>query len=86
MLDLLAGRERPVQEIAEHFDFSLQAVSQHLGVLADAGLVTRRKEGRYRYYRADPGPLEEVYDWVSGHRRFWSESLDRLGRHLEREL
>lgn len=85
MLDLLLEHERPVQEIAKHFDFSFQGVSQHLAVLADAGLVTRRKEGRYRYYRASSLPLKEVYDWVSRYRQFWLESLDRLERYLEED-
>ena len=83
ILDLLIDQERPVQEIVEHFEMSFQGVSQHLGVLAGAGLVTRRKEGRYRYYRADSAALEEVYDWVSRYRRFWASSLDRLGEVLD---
>jgi DNA-binding transcriptional ArsR family regulator len=85
MLDLLLERERPVGEIAEHFDLSFQGVSQHLGVLSQAGLVTRRKVGRYRYYRIDPVALEEVYDWVSRYRRFWRRSLARLGRYLDED-
>ena len=83
MLDLLLEKERPVQEIAEHFDFTFQGVSQHLGVLADAGLVRRRKEGRYRYYRASSSALKEVYDWTGRYRRFWGESLDRLEAYLD---
>ena len=83
MLDLLMGEERPVRDIAAHFDLSFQGVSQHLAVLADAGLVSRRKVGRYRYYRADPVALKEVYDWVSGYRRFWQRGLKRLDRYLD---
>lgn len=58
-------------------------MSQHLAILADAGLVRRRKEGRYRYYRASSEPLREVYDWVSRYRRFWMRGLDRLGQVLD---
>lgn len=83
ILDLLAKQERPVQEIVEHFDISFQGVSQHLAVLADAGLVRRRKVGRYRYYRTSSLALKEVYDWVSQYRRFWRGRLDRLGDYLD---
>jgi len=83
MLDLLLEKERPVGEIAEHFDLTFQGVSQHLGVLADAGLVSRRKVGRYRYYSASPQALKEVYDWASRYRRFWGRGLRRLGRYLD---
>jgi DNA-binding transcriptional ArsR family regulator len=83
ILDLLMTKERPVQEIVEHFDLSFQGVSQHLGVLARAGLVSRRKDGRYRYYRANAAALKEVYDWVSMYRRYWQRSLRRLGTYLD---
>ena len=85
ILDLLKSEEMPVSEIVEHFDVSFQGVSQHLGVLADAGLVRRRKSGRYRYYRADSAALKEVFDWVSQYRRFWSGRLDDLGSYLDAE-
>lgn len=85
MLDLLAKQERPVQEIVEHFDISFQGVSQHLAVLAAAGLVQRRKVGRYRYYRTRSTALKEVYDWVSQYRRFWRQRLDRLGDYLDED-
>lgn len=83
MLDLLVNKERPVREIAQHFEISFQGVSQHLAVLADAGLVRRRKVGRHRYYGASSTALKEVYDWVSRYRRFWQGSLDRLGNYLD---
>lgn len=85
MLDLLLEKERTVSEIVEHFDLSFQGVSQHLGVLSDAGLVRHRKVGRCRYYRIDPAGLAEIDQWVGRYRRFWSRSLRRLGRHLDRE-
>lgn len=83
ILDLLLERERPVGEIAQHFELTFQGVSQHLAVLAAAGLVQRRKAGRHRIYSADPEALRPVYDWVSRYRRFWGRSLKRLGRHLD---
>lgn len=83
MLDLLFEKERAVQDIADHFDITLQGVSQHLNVLAKAGLVSKRKDGRFRYYRADASTLQGVYDWVSQYRQFWSQGLDRLDRYLD---
>jgi len=83
LLDLVATRERSVQDLAEHFDITLQGVSQHLQLLAAAGLVTRRKVGRFRYYRAQPKQLKRVHTWVSRYERFWTARLDRLGEYLK---
>jgi len=83
LLDLLRERERPVQELVPHLDVTVGAVSQHLKVLLDAGLVARRKKGRQRLYRAEPRTLREVHDWTRRYRRFWSSRLDRLGRYLD---
>ncbi|MGD2076630.1 MAG: metalloregulator ArsR/SmtB family transcription factor [Gammaproteobacteria bacterium] len=82
LLDLLAAGEQPVQKLVPQFDMSFQAVSLHLKVLAEAGLVSRRKAGRFRYYKAEPQGLREVYDWVSRYQRFWEARLDRLGTYL----
>jgi len=86
ILDLLADRERPAGEIGAHFKrrMTQPAFSQHLRVLRRAGLVTQRRSGRHRLYRANPAPLREVFDWVAHYQRFWDERLAALGRHLER--
>jgi len=84
LLDLLATGERSVQELAENFDIRLQGVSQHLQILAAAGLVTHRKEGRFRYYRATPDKLRQVRAWVDTYEKFWTERLDRLASQLEK--
>lgn len=83
LLDLLREEERSVQQLMPHFDVTIGAVSQHLKVLLDNGLVARRKEGRYRFYRAQPEALKEVYDWSARYRAFWESRLDRLGSHLD---
>lgn len=83
LLDLLAAGERPVQELVPHFDMSFQAVSQHLHILAEAGLVTRRKQGRYRIYRAQPAALRDIHDWAGQYRAFWENRLERLGDYLD---
>jgi len=85
IIDLLARRESSVQDLASHFDISFQAISQHLQVLDEVGLVVRRKQGRYRMYRLKPRRLRQVSDWVSKYEAFWNERLDRLGQVLDHE-
>jgi DNA-binding transcriptional ArsR family regulator len=69
MLGILADRERPVEELVARFGVSFSAVSQHLSVLYEAGLVSRRAEGRRRLYRTVARPLHEVHAWTGGHLR-----------------
>ncbi len=84
MLQLLSVREHTVAELAQPFRMSQPAVSQHLRVLRDAGLVGVRREGRHRVYHLDPVPLQEVFDWVQYFESFWREGLEELGRELDR--
>lgn len=83
ILDLLGGEEKSVIELAAPFSMSRPAISQHLKVLLDVGLVTVRRMGREQRYRLRTAPLEEVYDWVGHYARFWEEKLDELGKYLE---
>ena len=83
LLALVAEGERPVRQLASTFAMSRPAVSQHLRILLDAGLVTERKVGRERYYRLNADPLREISLWVRQYEEFWRERLDALGRHLE---
>ena len=83
ILDLLLIGEQPVGSIASRFAVSLSAVSQHIKVLRDVGLVEVRKEGRERLYRLNAAPLRDVYDWASHYETFWREKLDALSRYLE---
>jgi DNA-binding transcriptional ArsR family regulator len=83
LLELLQSGEKPVNTLAETFAMSRPAVSQHLKVLLDAGLVTERRDGRQRLYKLEPTKLARVHDWVSQFEKFWSEKLDALGKFLE---
>ncbi|HEY9600165.1 MAG TPA: metalloregulator ArsR/SmtB family transcription factor [Allocoleopsis sp.] len=83
ILDRLRDGEQAVKQLAEPFEMSMPAISQHLQVLCDVGLVTQRKVGRQRLYRLNPEPLREVSDWVNPYERFWQEKLDILGKYLE---
>lgn len=78
MLDLLAEADRSVNTIAGHFAMSRPAVSQHLRVLLDAGLVTEQRHGRERRYRFVPEQLEPVRNWLWQYERFWDDRLLRL--------
>jgi len=85
ILARLALGETSVTELAEPFDMSMPAISKHLRVLERAGLVARGREAQWRPCRLEAGPLKEASDWLEEYRRFWDESLDRLGDYL-REL
>ena len=74
----LAKRERTAGELATPFDMSLAAVSKHLKLLEQAGLMTRRVEGRTHYCRLNPQGFEHAQGWLSFYERFWSERLDKL--------
>lgn len=84
MLDLLAHGDRPVNVIAANFAMSRPAVSQHLRVLLDAGLVTEQRHGRERRYRLVPERLAPVRDWLAHYERFWDDHLTRLERYLDK--
>jgi DNA-binding transcriptional ArsR family regulator len=82
MLDLLLETDRSVNTISESFQMSRPAVSQHLRVLRDAGLVTEQRHGRERRYRLVPERLAPVRDWIAHYERFWDDHLQRLQRQL----
>jgi DNA-binding transcriptional ArsR family regulator len=84
ILEELADGEQPAMQLAAGFDVTPGALSQHLKILLEHGLVTRRREGRKRIYQLDPAPLREVFDWVRRYERFWSDRLDALGAYLEK--
>lgn len=85
MLDLLAGADCSVNAIAGHFKMSRPAVSQHLRILLDAGLVTEQRHGRERRYHLVPERLGTVRDWIARYERFWDEHLQRLQKYLSNE-
>jgi DNA-binding transcriptional ArsR family regulator len=72
-----------VTELAEPFRMSGPAVSKHLRVLERAGLIERGREAQWRPCRLTAGPLKDAADWLEDYRRFWDESLDRLGDYLK---
>lgn len=83
ILARLAHGEASVSELAEPFEVSLQAVSKHLKVLEQAGLISRGRTRQWRPCRLDAAPLAGVADWVGQYRQFWEAGFDRLGEHLQ---
>jgi DNA-binding transcriptional ArsR family regulator len=82
ILDELRDGEAPVQELVRRLGMSQPAVSKHLRVLREAGLVDVRAEGRRRLYRLRTEPLMQLDRWLEPYRRMWRESLDKLENHL----
>ena len=80
---LLTEGACPAGALSEGAGMSAPAVSRHLRVLREAGLVTRRVEGTKRIYAADPSAIGVIGRWALAHRGFWEAGLDRLGRALE---
>ena len=78
----LAGGVRTAGELAAPFDVSLPAISRHLRVLENAGLISRRIEGRVHYCHLEAIPMKEAADWLSVYRIFWEERMDALGAFL----
>ena len=84
ILARLAEGEATVNELAEPFDMSLQAISKHLKVLERAGLITRGRNAQYRPCRLESAPLDGAIDWIDRHRKVWAERFDQLEEHLRR--
>jgi DNA-binding transcriptional ArsR family regulator len=83
ILDLLGPRERAVGELVDQLELSQPAVSKHLRILREAGLVEVRGDAQRRLYSVRPEPLRAVDKWLLPYRRMWADRLDDLERHLE---
>ena len=85
IVELLAVRERTAGELVEEFDLSAPAISQHLNVLREAGLVVTRAEGQRRIQSLDPAGFDDLESWLQKTRSIWSRRLDALERELRAE-
>ncbi|HEY8121457.1 MAG TPA: metalloregulator ArsR/SmtB family transcription factor [Myxococcota bacterium] len=83
ILDRLRAGPARAGDLAAGFAETRPAISKHLRVLRQSGVVREERLGRERFYSLEPGPLHEVAGWVEGYRAFWHSSLARLKRHLE---
>jgi DNA-binding transcriptional ArsR family regulator len=84
ILSRLMLGEISVTELAEPFEMSLPAVTKHLKVLENAGLITRGREAQWRPCKLEAGPLKDASAWLENYRRFWEESFDRLEAYVRR--
>jgi DNA-binding transcriptional ArsR family regulator len=81
----LSEGEAALSEIAEPFEMSQTAVSKHVRILSDAGLVRVTKRGRTRFCSLDAAPMRAATAWLETYRRFWEARFDALARHLEED-
>ena len=86
ILAMLADGERPAGDIVDALPIAQPTVSKHLSVLREAGLVTVRKDAQRRLYSLNPAPLKELDLWLARYRRFWTDRLDALEAHLDKEF
>ena len=85
ILERLSGGEASVGELAEPFDMSLPAISKHLGVLENAGLLTRERDGRFFRCLLNAEPMRDAALWIERYRRFWAQQFDALEAYLSDE-
>ncbi len=83
LLARLASGEASVNELAEPFPMSLPAVSKHLKVLENAGLIKKARSARWRHCQLEGAPLKDAMDWIGQYRQFWEQSFDRLDAYLQ---
>lgn len=85
IIGLLANQQLNLNSIADNFDISRPAVSKHIKILTQCGLIIIEQDGRERYCRANFGKLNEVANWVEQYSKFWNSKLDALGEFLDKE-
>jgi DNA-binding transcriptional ArsR family regulator len=86
IVELLARQQLSAGEVASHFGCTQPAISHHLKVLREAGLVRSQVDAQRRLYTLNPNGLDALDDWLSARRYFWSQQLDRLGERIHRDL
>ena len=85
IIDLLSSQSLNLNAVAGHFSVSRPAISKHIKILTECGLITVRQEGRERYCSTDVQKLKEVDLWLNRYRKFWNRKLDALGDFLENQ-
>jgi DNA-binding transcriptional ArsR family regulator len=85
IINLLAHRQMNLNAVADNFDISRPAVSKHIKILTECGLLIIKQQGRERYCHADLKQLKQVTDWAEQYRKFWTQKLDALDSFLTNE-
>ena len=86
IMKLLSKGTLTLNGVADNFDVSRPAISKHIKILTQCGLVVMEKKGRERYCKARPEKLKEVADWVETYSRFWDDKLNSLKNYIENKL
>lgn len=85
IINLLAKQQMNLNAVADNFDISRPAISKHIKILTECGLVVVQKQGRERYCRAELKKLKDVAEWTNRYREFWNDKLDALGKFLDND-
>src|SRR5689334_2671484 len=85
IIHMIAGNPENLTTIADNFDMSRQAVTLHVNILRECGLIELRQQGRERYCELKPGKLKEVDEWISGYRVFWAKKFNSLKNFIDKE-
>jgi DNA-binding transcriptional ArsR family regulator len=83
IINLITQQSMHLNSVAEQFDVSRPAISKHIKILTECGLIVIKQQGRHRYCEAKLDQLNEVSDWVEQHRKFWTQKLDALENYLD---
>ena len=83
IINMIAGEQLNLNAVADQFDISRPAISKHIKILTECGLIVIKQQGRERYCEAKLAKLNEVSDWVEQYRQFWNAKLDSLESYLE---
>jgi DNA-binding transcriptional ArsR family regulator len=83
IINMIAHKSLHLNSVAEKFDVSRPAISKHIKILTECGLITIRQHGRHRYCEARLDKLNEVSDWVEQYKKFWTQKLDALETYLD---
>jgi DNA-binding transcriptional ArsR family regulator len=86
VLDVLAGRERPVNDMVELLGWPQPMLSKHLAVLKQVGLVSMRQKGRQRIYRVNGDEIKPIHDWAKTFEKFWTNQLDQIKKRAEEKM
>lgn len=86
ILSLLTNKDLKLNDVADKFRISRPAISKHIKILNECGLIKINQKGRERYCKINPKPLKEVYDWVQYFDQFWGQKLNSLKNFLENKL
>ena len=85
IINLIAHNSMNLNAVADNFEMSRPAVSKHIKILTQCGLLVIKKQGREHFCRADLQQLQQVTDWVEQYRKFWTQKLDALDTFLTKE-